>query len=388
MSLFPEEPLNLSAFDGFGYFPADINQALDNGRYTILRKLGWGPRSSTWLVQDTTEKRPDYWAVQIFTVAKSREVEERLLPTLQSTAFTRARDEFPNLRTSFWESSVHGEHLCLVISEYGLPFSDLLLDATNSGRVGLPVHVVKYTAFQALEVLGDLHHKKSLIMHSGIKLDNLAFWPDTYKNAVRIHIKDNPPGTTQIVDGLPVVRSQPLANYTVDLDDPMSEVVEWDLVVTGFGHIQLAPYTPESGYDYCSAPETLLENPTCGLSTDVWMLGCLVFHLLTGQPLFTSTGTAVERLAEVRDALHGISAIPDAWGGDRHVRALTNATPSRQSLEQRLKEALSEDEAPPALEFLRKCLAIEPTVRNSAYSLQLDKGTWVAEGGACSCGFH
>ncbi|KAF6741507.1 kinase-like domain-containing protein [Ephemerocybe angulata] len=353
MSLFPEEPLDLSASDGFRYFPADINQALDNGRYTILRKLGWGPRSSMWIVQDTTEKRPDYCAVQIFMVGKTREVEEHLLHLLGSKRTWRAR--LPRYQR-VWLTVQRSPRGC------------------GQSRPGsLPVHVVKYVAYQVLEVLVErLHHKKSLIMHSGIKLENIAFWPDTYKNALEIHLKDNPPATTQIADGLPVVRSQPLANYTVDLDYPMSEVVEWDLLVTGFGH----------------TPETLLENPTCGLSTDIWMLGCLVFHLFTGKPLFSSTGTAAERLAEVRDVLHGISTIPDAWAMDGNVRALTNATPSRPSLDQRLKEALSDDEASPALEFLQMCLAFDPTARNSADSLMLDDGTWVEEGGACSCGFH
>ncbi|KAF5320259.1 hypothetical protein D9611_011258 [Ephemerocybe angulata] len=222
----------------------------------------------------------------------------------------------------------------------------------------------------------------------GIKLENIAFWPGTYKNELKRYLKDNPPAPTQIVDGLPVVRSQPLANYWVDVDAPMSDVVNWMLLVTGFGHMQMAPYTPESGYDYCSAPETLLENPTCGLATDIWMLGCLVFHLLTGHLLFTSTGTAGERLAEVRDVLRGISTIPDAWANDGTVRALTNAAPSRQSLASRLKKALPDHEVSPALDFLQKCLAIDPTARHSAYNLQLEEGTWVAEGGACSCGFY
>ncbi|KAF5320258.1 hypothetical protein D9611_011259 [Ephemerocybe angulata] len=163
MSPFPEEPLNLSTSDGFGYFPGEIKQSLNNGRYTIIRKLGWGPRSSTWLVRDSTEKKPSHdSAVQIFTAAKSREADKRLLPVLQSAALDRWVD-FPTLVDSFWEASVHGEHLCIVIAAYGLPFGDLLVEATNRGRAGLPVGVVKYVAWQVLEVLVErLHHKKGL----------------------------------------------------------------------------------------------------------------------------------------------------------------------------------------------------------------------------------
>jgi len=53
MSEFPEEPLNLTSSEGFGYFPSYPGQRLNNGRYEITRKLGYGPRSSVWLALDT-----------------------------------------------------------------------------------------------------------------------------------------------------------------------------------------------------------------------------------------------------------------------------------------------------------------------------------------------
>ena len=53
MSVFPEEPLDLSAQQGCGFFPARIGLLLNNGRYKILRKLGRGQYSSTWLVSDS-----------------------------------------------------------------------------------------------------------------------------------------------------------------------------------------------------------------------------------------------------------------------------------------------------------------------------------------------
>ena len=53
MSQFPEEALNLSSSEGFGYFPGYPGQKLNKDRYEIVRKLGFGPRSSTWLVVDS-----------------------------------------------------------------------------------------------------------------------------------------------------------------------------------------------------------------------------------------------------------------------------------------------------------------------------------------------
>ena len=52
MSQLPEEPLDLSHEQGFGYFPGYPGSLLKEGRYKILRKLGFGPRSSVWLASD------------------------------------------------------------------------------------------------------------------------------------------------------------------------------------------------------------------------------------------------------------------------------------------------------------------------------------------------
>ncbi|KAF6748247.1 kinase-like domain-containing protein [Ephemerocybe angulata] len=384
MESFPEEPLSLSAADGFGYFPADINQTLCEGRYTIIRKLGWGPTSSTWLVREEGGD-DNLSSLSSSLSSSSSSSSSSLLPIFEKDICYANPSTVPNFEANFREISVHGEHLCLVMTPYGLPFSNVLQDA-KSQRDGLPVHAVQFTTHVIVDVFAGpgLHDVK--VMHGGTKLENLVLPAYTYPNSLEMHINKNPP-ETQIIDGLPVVRSQPLSNYMVQWNDPMRWVVgSWRLVLAGFGHAQEAPYTPESGFDYSSAPETLLGNPTCGLSTDIWMLGCLVFHLVTGSPLFTSTGTPSERLAEIRDVLQ--DPIPNSWLDDATVQALPKEDTSTQTLEQRLRQNLKEDE-PPATStyrFLRKCLVIDPAGRESSEDL-LTEDEWVREGAQCSCGF-
>lgn len=36
-----------------GYHPVRIGEKYKDGRYVVLRKLGWGHFSTVWLVQDT-----------------------------------------------------------------------------------------------------------------------------------------------------------------------------------------------------------------------------------------------------------------------------------------------------------------------------------------------
>jgi serine/threonine-protein kinase SRPK3 len=37
-----------------GYYPIQLGQSLRNGRYLILRKLGYGSYSTVWLARDQT----------------------------------------------------------------------------------------------------------------------------------------------------------------------------------------------------------------------------------------------------------------------------------------------------------------------------------------------
>lgn len=50
-----EEPLSVSAQQGYGYYPAQLGECIGDSDTTfrIVRKLGWGSYSNVWLGQDT-----------------------------------------------------------------------------------------------------------------------------------------------------------------------------------------------------------------------------------------------------------------------------------------------------------------------------------------------
>lgn len=51
---FEEEPLGLPAEAGFGFFQGGPETVLGpDGRFKILRKLGYGGNSSVWLAKDS-----------------------------------------------------------------------------------------------------------------------------------------------------------------------------------------------------------------------------------------------------------------------------------------------------------------------------------------------
>jgi len=48
----PEEDLTLTAEEGAGFYPLRLGETLDDERFVIIKKLGWGGYSSVWLARD------------------------------------------------------------------------------------------------------------------------------------------------------------------------------------------------------------------------------------------------------------------------------------------------------------------------------------------------
>ena len=120
MALFPEEQLD----SPLGYFPAQPGQLLKNGTWTINRKLGWGPRSSTWLVID---KDDQYSALKILTAAATADQKAKnesyfLLGLVKAVL----RRTVPQLLEMFEERDEQGrKHFCLLFMPLGTSVEDL-----------------------------------------------------------------------------------------------------------------------------------------------------------------------------------------------------------------------------------------------------------------------
>ena len=53
-SIATEEEEDLEDYRPGGYHPVRIGDDFNDGRYTIVRKLGWGHFSTVWLARDNT----------------------------------------------------------------------------------------------------------------------------------------------------------------------------------------------------------------------------------------------------------------------------------------------------------------------------------------------
>jgi len=142
MSLFPEEQLD----SPLGYFPAQPGQTLKDGTWTITRKLGWGPRSSTWLVVD---KNDQHRALKILTAAATAGPNAKNERNILLGPVKAVPSGVPELLETFEEKDDRGrKHLCLLFRLLGTSVEDLRQGNAYDGQ-NLPVHIVQ-------KVIGDI----------------------------------------------------------------------------------------------------------------------------------------------------------------------------------------------------------------------------------------
>ncbi|KAF8902233.1 kinase-like domain-containing protein [Gymnopilus junonius] len=345
---FPEEPFDLPLSEGGGYYPAIIGQKLNGDKFEIVRKLGYGPRSSTWLV--FRPRDPVYFAVKIFTIAASDRAKTVELPIVKAVDKLDSNLGLPIFQGSFWEDSGAGSHLCFVLNPLSTSVQALQLGA-NHHR--FPVHVVQRIVGTVARALKGLHDAG--IMHGAIKGDNIFFLTPVQ------FLHSEPTPTTVKVKKYTTVRSQPL-NHRFKWNDKSKIVADWPIGFDNFGHGGLPT---GKKYDYLSAPETLLQRASCSPQTDIWMLGYMTFYLLTGDVPFYSSGNVSKRIATLCAALE--DELPEEWLSDNKMKDFNpDAHGLVTSINVGLANTLQEDEIAAAAAFIKGCLRLDPQKRFSA----------------------
>uniref|UniRef100_A0A8C2J8N8 non-specific serine/threonine protein kinase n=2 Tax=Cyprinus carpio TaxID=7962 RepID=A0A8C2J8N8_CYPCA len=154
-----------------GYHHVKIGD-LFNGRYHVIRKLGWGHFSTVWLAWDIQGK-----CFVAMKVVKSAEHytetaldEIKLLRAVRNTDQNDpSREKVVQLLDDFKISGVNGTHVCMVFEVLG---HHLLKCIIKSNYQGLPLLCVKSIILQVLQGL-DYLHTKCKIIHTDIKPENI-----------------------------------------------------------------------------------------------------------------------------------------------------------------------------------------------------------------------
>ncbi|XP_033072839.1 SRSF protein kinase 1 isoform X7 [Trachypithecus francoisi] len=154
-----------------GYHLVKIGD-LFNGRYHVIRKLGWGHFSTVWLSWDIQGKK----FVAMKVVKSAEHYTETALDEIRLLKSVRNSDpNDPNremvvqLLDDFKISGVNGTHICMVFEVLG---HHLLKWIIKSSYQGLPLPCVKKIIQQVLQGL-DYLHTKCRIIHTDIKPENI-----------------------------------------------------------------------------------------------------------------------------------------------------------------------------------------------------------------------
>nr|XP_019935567.1 PREDICTED: SRSF protein kinase 3 [Paralichthys olivaceus] len=166
-----EEQEDPSDYCRGGYYPVKIGD-LFNGRYHVVRKLGWGHFSTVWLCWDLQKKR----FVALKVVKSASHYTETALDEIKLLRCVRDSDPTDPYRQTivqliddFKISGVNGVHVCMVLEVLG---HQLLKWIIKSNYMGLPLVSVKTILRQVLQGL-DYLHTKCKIIHTDIKPENI-----------------------------------------------------------------------------------------------------------------------------------------------------------------------------------------------------------------------
>ncbi|KAF8906815.1 kinase-like domain-containing protein [Gymnopilus junonius] len=395
-----------------GFHPVHIGDTFDNNRYLVIHKLGYGGFSTVWLCRDCHSNQ--YVAIKILTADESSRSSNLELDTLlhlehapKALSTHSGKQYVSSLLRNFTHASMNGSHTCLVFQAAG-PSISMLVRGRSSRHGWIRGDIARALAYQVTEGLAYIH--LSGVGHGDLTTSNILV------NIKRFH------SLTQ--DELYTVFGKPLkskvefiSNHTQSLYSTSAplylvEPIDFSRVdpkhfsteiqIVDFGQSFYLNKPPLDGLGtpmaYC-APELIFDH-TASVYSDVWALGCSVFEIRTGAPLFDAFFGSKKEI--VSQMLNVIGKLPEpwwsAWKGDNEnaseggiytlrdviTRAVGGSTdaggghPHTDNSNTIWSEnpAISSDEVDIMKRFIEKLLIYKPEARMSAE--EASKQPWIS----------
>ncbi|KAA8904220.1 hypothetical protein TRICI_005595 [Trichomonascus ciferrii] len=156
-----------------GYHPVRVGEKYKEGRYVVVRKLGWGHFSTVWLAQDR-ENGDRHVALKVVRSA-SHYTETALDEISLLKRIVSANPDHPgrsnvvSLLDSFKHVGPNGVHVCMVFEVLG---ENLLGLIKRYHHKGIPQTLVKQITKQVLLGL-DYLHRECGVIHTDLKPENV-----------------------------------------------------------------------------------------------------------------------------------------------------------------------------------------------------------------------
>lgn len=172
-----------------GYHPVHVGEQYKDGKYTIVRKLGWGHFSTVWLSKDNTNGKH----VALKVVRSAAHYTETALDEIKLlNKVVDANKDHPgrahvvSLLDSFNHKGPHGMHVCMVFEVLG---ENLLGLIKRWNHRGIPMPLVKQITKQVLLGL-DYLHRECGIIHTDLKPENVLIEIGDVEQIVKTYVKE------------------------------------------------------------------------------------------------------------------------------------------------------------------------------------------------------
>ena len=173
-----------------GYHPVHVGETYNNGKYVVVRKLGWGHFSTVWLSRDTSSGK--HVALKVvrsaahYTETAIDEI-KLLNKVVQANPNHPGRRYVVSLLDSFEHKGPNGVHVCMVFEVLG---ENLLGLIKRWNHRGIPMPLVKQITKQVLLGL-DYLHRECGIIHTDLKPENVLIEIGDVEQIVKAFVKDD-----------------------------------------------------------------------------------------------------------------------------------------------------------------------------------------------------
>ncbi|KZL72017.1 protein kinase dsk1 [Colletotrichum tofieldiae] len=174
-----------------GYHPVQIGEKFKDGKYTVVRKLGWGHFSTVWLSRDNTSGKH----VALKVVRSAAHYTETAIDEIKLlNKIVQAKPDHPgrkhvvSLLDSFEHKGPNGTHVCMVFEVLG---ENLLGLIKKWNHRGIPMPLVKQITKQVLLGL-DYLHRECGIIHTDLKPENVLIEIGDVEQIVKKVVKSDP----------------------------------------------------------------------------------------------------------------------------------------------------------------------------------------------------
>ena len=174
-----------------GYHPVTVGEQFKDGKYTVVRKLGWGHFSTVWLSRDNVTGKH----VALKVVRSAAHYTETAIDEIKLlNKIVAAKPDHPgrkhvvSLLDSFEHKGPNGTHVCMVFEVLG---ENLLGLIKRWNHRGIPMPLVKQITKQVLLGL-DYLHRECGIIHTDLKPENVLIEIGDVEQIVKTFVKDEP----------------------------------------------------------------------------------------------------------------------------------------------------------------------------------------------------